>query len=74
MEAEDAKWERHSFTSHVAGANRWRMLNKTHHKAPVPTGIIYPHYPFALGLPSMDVQGFLLFQKPPSANGAARSS
>lgn len=74
MEAEDAKWEGHPFTSHVAGDNRWKMLNRNHNEAPVPTGIIYPHYPFVPVLPSMDVQGFLLFQKPPSANGAARSS
>lgn len=55
MEAEDAKQEHHPFFSYVAAANRWRMLNKTHSKASVPMGVIYPHYPFRLVLPSMDV-------------------
>ena len=62
------------FPSPVAVANGWRMLNKSHNKPLVPTGIIYPHYPSVPVLPSTDIHDFLLFQKPLSANGAARSS
>lgn len=31
-EAEDGKWEHHPFTSHVADASRWKILNKNHNK------------------------------------------
>lgn len=62
------------FTSPVAVAVRWRMLNKNHNKPRAPTGIIYPHYPFMLVLPCMGVRGFVLVQKLLSTNRAARSS